>query len=792
MLRAWELASHTASKMRLMNRRIAIVVAGIALVLFAMPLRAQAQDDFFSSSPGKLSSSHSSLEGQDKCTTCHTDGKSLSRDRCLGCHDHQNLGKRIAANKGFHASRRVKGKPCENCHKEHRGRGFDLMGWEAIGGQQKFDHTETGWTLEAKHKVLACKDCHSSRNRQGLRVFLSESKTCGDCHEKKQPHGPIRESLKRCERCHSQASWNPPLRKMKFDHSKRSDAAMPLEGTHLDVACSKCHPNSKFKLGKGSETCDSCHQSPHDGQLFGTKRCDLCHSPKERSLKGVRFAHKRQTKFALLGRHGSINCVRCHTTALKKRKPKTSCASCHASQNRHKDRFSQFAADSKSAPACETCHQPGGWKGQIFNHAENTKFTLTGKHQTVACRKCHRGKKSSEFEKFDVETVGCLGCHQHKEAHGGKYRNDECLGCHTEPGKKSMTKKSLEIFHGEKARFPLTLQHAKIKCERCHVGDVYESTPTECGARCHEDSLHRGRLGDACSGCHSPGKWEPERFSHKKNTDFPLKGRHKTVPACVDCHPDSSFTDTPRTCGARGCHQSDDIHETALGKECERCHTETGKTLFNHNRQAAFQIDGAHTLALCANCHTDRRFKPTAKQCSGCHEEPSIHKGRYGKKCESCHTTKSFGDIEETHDSGDFSLSGAHNRVRCDRCHKNGEKRRGSGDLCITCHRDDDVHQNSLSPRCGECHKQTAFLPVRFNHLSVGCNLPGLHRTLPCADCHKNGNFGAVSPLCANCHRGDSLRVAVPPHNNLVQCGDCHNTNAWLPMARLGRQSLCR
>ena len=34
-----------------------------------------------------------------------------------------------------------------------------------------------------------------------------------------------------------------------------------------------------------------------------------------------------------------------------------------------------------------------------------------------------------------------------------------------------------------------------------------------------------------------------------------------------------------------------------------------------------------------------------------------------------------------------------------------------------------------------------AFAPARFDHISVGCDLQGLHRTLPCVDCHKSGQF---------------------------------------------------
>src|SRR4029077_3953029 len=197
---------------------------------------------------------------------------------------------------------------------------------------------------------------------------------------------------------------------------------------------------------------------------------------------------------------------------------------------------------------------------------------------------------------------------------------------------------------------------------------------------------------------------------------------------------------------------------------------------------AKFKIDGKHTPLACAACHKSVTFKPVRSDCVGCHAEPAIHKGRYGTDCQRCHSTTSFGDVRAQHDVGDFSLTGAHDQLACARCHPGGEKLRGSGNLCISCHRKDDIHRNALSPRCGECHTQRAFAPARFDHMTVGCSLMGLHSTLPCADCHKNGNYGAVSPMCVSCHRNDALRVKQPDHRQFpLECGNCHNPTAWIP-----------
>ena len=765
-------------------------LGSIVVLIVARPTIARADDDFLKSSPGELAESHASLDNESSCSSCHEPDNSVSAAKCLGCHDHQDLKKRIDAGKGFHASAKAKGRACALCHQEHRDRSFDLMGWRSIGGTAQFDHALAGWVLRDKHATADCTDCHTSTNQQGLRTYLGVDPTCGDCHEKEQPHGKIRALHQNCDRCHTEVGWRVRRSTLDFDHDAKSQAAMPLEGTHADVACSKCHPKSAFVLPKfkGDGDCEMCHESPHDGQLFGTKKCNLCHSPKFKALEEVRFNHKKETGYAILGKHTKIACVSCHTKALGKRKPTGACESCHADDNKHGNRFQAFGAP----PTCTKCHSQRSWKKEFqFNHASNTNFELTGKHERAACRSCHRGKSPSDFERFDIKT-GCMSCHKHKQAHGGKFKADQCLTCHEEGGSKKMRGDALEIYHGEQSRFPLRGSHAGVQCQMCHANDVYKDTPRECGVSCHQDSLHRGTLGEECSRCHEPGQWPAIRFDHKADTTWPLQGKHSEIETCDGCHPGRLYTGTPKTCGASDCHKRDDVHGSQLDSSCEKCHREDGAMLFRHNRDAKFKIDGAHDPLLCAACHTSITFKPVRSDCFGCHPEPQIHLGRYGTQCERCHSTSTFADTKAIHDVGDFALAGAHDQLDCGRCHASGENLRGSGNLCITCHKQDDIHGNALSPRCGECHSQRAFVPARFDHLSVGCSLKGLHSTLPCADCHQNGNFGAVSPMCISCHRDDALQVSSPDHTTLLECGRCHNPRAWIPANELGEQTICR
>jgi hypothetical protein len=763
-----------------------------ALLVLASASTARAQDDFLKSSPGPLTRSHSGLDDSAHCNDCHTGGKGLSNQKCLGCHEHADLRRRINAGKGFHSTSAVKGRRCEQCHLDHKGRGYNLMGWRAVGGMKKFNHRLAGWPLRGAHRVTDCSKCHRKRNRQGLRTFLGNSKVCGSCHKKDQPHGFTRKAMMACERCHSEAVWKPQKRRMQFDHDKRSDALMPLEGSHADVSCRKCHPKARFNLPyRPPDNCRSCHKTNHKGHLFDTKNCKWCHSPKFRSLRKFRFNHAARTRFALGGAHGKLSCYKCHTRKLRKRKPNRACEICHSKDNKHRDRFKQFG----SPPRCATCHPSSSWKPSRFNHNRRTRFKLTGKHATTACRSCHRGKRPDIFERFNPKKVGCMGCHRHKNQHDREFTDKDCKRCHKGPGVRRLTKKSVEIYHGPNSRFPLRYKHKKVKCAKCHINDVYKDTPRECGVRCHEDSLHKGRLGDECSRCHTGGTWKALRFDHTDDTKWPLIGLHKKVPKCEDCHPKRRYKPTPTNCSAKGCHAKDDAHKGRLGDRCERCHKETGANIFNHNTMSKYKLDGAHLTTKCSECHPKITFKPRPTNCYGCHPEPKVHKGQYGTLCEQCHNTTSFKSIKPLHDVGSFALKGSHDNLPCKRCHLDNRPLQGSGNLCINCHRQDDIHSNSLSPRCGECHTQWSFVPARFNHSTVGCNLTGLHRVLPCYDCHKTGTFGGLSAQCYGCHRDTAVKKGGA-HLGYTACASCHNPNTWkLPnnvAAGYGRDSICR
>jgi hypothetical protein len=814
--------------------KLLLRVAVIAIVLAGWRTARADTSDFFSSSPGPLSASHHDLDDPQKCNDCHLNGgKELSREKCLTCHDHQNLDARMKAGKGFHASAVVGNKPCEQCHHEHKGTSYNLMGWSSInGGQKSFDHELTGWPLRGKHATTDCTDCHKAKSqRQGLPVFMGTDRLCGSCHAKDQPHhfeASEKDKLA-CERCHGESVWNPAKGQLNFNHDDRKDARMPLLGSHKEVGCPKCHTaKSVFRLPfPKPDNCGNsgCHQSSHDGHLFGEKPCELCHSPTFKTLKQQNFDHTANTRFDLGPAHSQIKCYDCHTKALGVNKPTGHCEQCHAKDSHHGDRFKEFG----SPPACGMCHPSGGPKftPTVFNHGAKTKFALTGKHAQITCRACHRGGSPAEFEQF-TGLIGangqadCMGCHEHAKVHSdpehpkGKWKSTQCLNCHVGIGMVNVkVQKLVDQFHGPNSEFPLEKKHKGVACAECHKGrdkvgkTTFSHEDPECGDRCHEDSLHKGSLGEKCTPCHESGAWDAGRFRHEEpfpdGDSFVRKGEHLKV-KCEECHPKRQFKGTPKTCASEGCHAEDDAHKGRLGDQCERCHVETGDNTFNHNTMSAFKLDGKHLTVRCADCHPSITFKPRPTTCFGCHPEPAVHRGQYGTGCEQCHNTRTWDDIKPLHDVGDFSLQGAHDNIACERCHRDNRPLAGSGNLCINCHRQDDIHNNSLSPRCGECHTQWSFSPARFDHGRVGCNLTAIHRTVDCFDCHRSGNFSGLSPACIGCHRQDALRAAaagIPTsltggglsHNAEPTCSPCHSANTWVTGgtgAGNNRESVCR
>lgn len=125
---------------------------------------------FAQGSPGPLVVGHAAWDTVNACSVCHSDARpDVPRAKCLACH--APIAARIAANRGFHPT--VVGKACEACHRDHKGRSYDLMGWRSVaGGRNGFDHALTGWPLPRRYVAATCSTCHVTFDQQGLQLYL--------------------------------------------------------------------------------------------------------------------------------------------------------------------------------------------------------------------------------------------------------------------------------------------------------------------------------------------------------------------------------------------------------------------------------------------------------------------------------------------------------------------------------------------------------------------------------------------------------------------------------------------
>jgi hypothetical protein len=497
---------------------------------------------------------------------------------------------------------------------------------------------------------------------------------CLTCHkgiarlatERRGLHG--QDGIKACTTCHVEHQGRDPglidrakLAPEVFDHK---GVGWPLAGKHLTQKCEACHkrenqasdllalepkPDATHGFIGLSKECASCHKDPHEGRL-GTN-CADCHQATG-FQDGVRerFHHER-TRFPLRGAHAKVECAKCHdpVSAWGKRPEFGSCTSCHTDAHAGQALLSGQRVD------CNSCHSEDGFAVTSFDRVRHGSgpFRLEGKHLAVACEKCHP-KRPRDLAPASLGAAGvvirrphgrCDDCHV--DAHAGQFtgRTDrgDCRACHSVEGWKPAT---WGVSQHQALAFPLTGRHAKVPCKDCHgpdrpggslaaaagaagsAGMLFKIGATTCLA-CHVDP-HNGKYAAAdslggkrvCAACHDLERFRPSLVDIQEHGRFgyPLDGAHRAV-ACVDCHPE--LDRPPRA--------SSLIDATAA----------TERISFEHRHQD------------CVDCHED------------------YHEGQLRGPCSRCHDATAFRPASGfVHDrDAAFSLSGAHSKVACDRCH---------------------------------------------------------------------------------------------------------------------------
>ena len=554
-------------------------------------------------SPGELSKPHAALDGSAGCLECHSSGKGVDAARCLSCH--LPLSQRIAAGKGLHAQADYGA--CETCHIEHHGREFEIVWW-GEEGEAAFDHQRTGFELAGAHRELGCRDCHRAERIASAarlraadkdldRTFLGLATACLACHVDEH-RGQFERSG--CLACHQQDTWRPAR---LFEHDR---SAFPLTGGHREVGCERCHRAVESAAGGAwtqyhgvaRASCGDCHRDPHRRRLGDD--CGSCHvTGGWRRVEIRSFDHDR-TRYPLRGRHRELACESCHgawTASPPSADPGSTmriagfelCASCHVDP--HLGQFRGRAA--AGGDDCGACHDLEGFLPPLYTLEDHQRgpFPLVGAHQAVPCRDCHEMVPTTDLS---AAAADLWGEPAPASARRFRFTSTACVDCHRDP----------------------------------HLGDA---------------DPYLGSAG--CLSCHRMSGWREIVFDHRP-TGYELAGRHREL-ACAACH-----RPAPRDAGeaeirlanlkpagqpaggftCRSCHrdrhfgQFDRAFEPAA---CERCHgVESWRAVgFDHDRDAAFVLQGAHVRVACDGCHPVEalagesfvRYRPLPGACSDCH-----------------------------------------------------------------------------------------------------------------------------------------------------------------------------
>lgn len=442
----------------------------------------------------------------------------------------------------------------------------------------------------------------------------------------------------------------------------------------------------------------------------------------------------------------------------------------------------------------------------------------------------------------------CLECHEEisamqaggKGLHAGK-DYAACNQCHVEHQGEDYDlvfwSAGREGFDHKTTGYDLQGRHAALKCRECHqpkniqdpqrlramdkdLNRTFLGLQTAC-LTCHQDQ-HQGQLPTDCAACHGYDSWKkPPSFQHDRSA-FPLTGKHQTVD-CAKCHkPEvvlAGQKETPRYrplahAACVDCHK--DHHEGRLGPRCTDCHTTDGwrqvaDTKFDHER-TRYPLRGKHVQVKCQQCHGEQRKQLAFAACKDCHRDE--HEGMRAQRpalltCEECHAVEGFKPAKyglERHALSGFPLTGAHQAVSCDRCHRpRGGKSEGRVDLlpahtsCVSCH--DNPHgkgpailaKTDRQPECTQCHTDASWkslVPGGFDHATTQFALEGRHAAAACSGCHKPDGtdarrlvFAAAERACRGCHaqvHGAQFddKWSVPEKG--VDCGRCHVTVDWL------------
>ncbi|NOY49981.1 MAG: hypothetical protein GXO88_05400 [Chlorobi bacterium] len=344
--------------------------------------------------------------------------------------------------------------------------------------------------------------------------------------------------------------------------------------------------------------------------------------------------------------------------------------------------------------------------------------------------------------------------------------NNDCLGCHEDPGLVSETSNKNVSVKPDALSSSI---HKNLNCIECHKDVDPEEFFHSYGER---------KLGKVkCSGCHETTSLDFERGVHGQA----LRLNEEYAPDCVECHGAHDIRsqwdaasktykmNIPYLCGS--CHKE--------GSPVARIYKINEHNIIENYSQGihgkGMYKSGLLVTATCNNCHNSHLILP--------HESPnsSVNPKQIAKTCMKCHIK-----IEKTHKKV----------IRSELW----ESRPGLVPSCSSCHPPHKVEYQQIenlipNKECLLCHGQErniAKADGNNSDFSILGFSGSVHRNILCVKCHTSVNRNAdrlckdVDKVdCSNCHIEISNTYFSSGHGKAYlkkstdapYCTNCHGTH---------------
>jgi len=343
------------------------------------------------------------------------------------------------------------------------------------------------------------------------------------------------------------------------------------------------------------------------------------------------------------------------------------------------------------------------------------------------------------------------------------------------------------------------------RCSACHTAPWEGQKMADRCLACHQElfqdarGFHSVMLAQAnlttCRGCHTDHNGSQAALTPLDLQDFPHREigfslqSHARRPngaafTCQDCHAEILSTFDLVVC--LDCHLELEpaamaLHQADFGVDCLACHDglDSYGGAFDHDA-LEFPLVGKHAPLLCRDCHPTARslddLRAAPRDCAACHAADDAHQGRFGTGCAACHTPSDWQQATFDHSASAFPLSGLHQRVPCEGCHRQADFA-GTPTQCAACHADPPYHQALFSSDCAGCHTADGWQPVRFDRPHRFPLDHGEGGLAQCRVCHPDS---LPAYTCYGCHEHSPQKIEQKHRQEGIadfsNCTRCHPT----------------